>query len=106
MAKKKKKQSSAELHRQVKDSLQALPYVVEQQRKEGHPVKAFMLRYFSAPVLKLINKTLNAKRYRGVEGEKLKQTDQMKRHLDQRKAALQKFQSHIQEQQKRNRPRG
>ena len=75
MAKKKKKQSSAELHRQVKDSLQALPYVVEQQRQQGHPVKAFMLRYFSAPVLKLINKTLNAKRYRGEEGAKLKQTE-------------------------------
>ena len=106
MAKKKKKKSSAELHRQVKDSLQALPYVVEQQRKQGHPVKAFMLRYFSGPVLKLINKTLNARRYRGEEGAKLKQTDQMKRHLDQRKAAMKQLQSHIQEQQKRTRPRG
>src|SRR5215217_20509 len=35
MAKKKKKQSSADLHRQVKDSLQALPYVVDQQKKQG-----------------------------------------------------------------------
>ena len=101
---KKKKQSSAELHRQVKDSLQALPYVVDQQRKQGHPVKAFMLRYFSGPVLRLINKTLNAKRYRGTEGEKLKQTDQMKRHLDQRKAAMKQYQTHIQQEQKRKRP--
>ena len=103
MAKKKKK-SSADLHRQVKDSLQALPYVVDQQRKQGHPVKAFMLRYVSAPVLRLINKTLNAKRYRGPEGEKLKQTDQMKRHLQQRKAAMKQYQTHIQQEQKRKRP--
>lgn len=101
---KKKKQSSADLHRQVKDSLQALPYVVDQQRKQGHPVKAFMLRYISAPVLRLINKTLNAKRYRGPEGEKLKQTDQMKRHLQQRKAAMKQYQTHIQQEQKRKRP--
>ena len=101
---KKKKQSSADLHRQVKDSLQALPYVVDQQRKQGHPVKAFMLRYVSAPVLRLINKTLNAKRYRGPEGEKLKQTDQMKRHLQQRKAAMKQYQTHIQQEHKRKRP--
>lgn len=104
MAKKKKKQSSAELHRQVKDSLQALPYVVDQQKKQGHAVKAFMLRYVSGPVLRLINKTLNAKRYRGAEGEKLRQTDQMKRHLEQRKMAMKQFQTHIQQEQKRKRP--
>jgi len=104
MAKKKKKQSSADLHRQVKDSLQALPYVVDQQKKQGHTVKAFMLRYVSGPMLRLINKTLNAKRYRGVEGEKLRQTDQMKRHLEQRKMAMKQFQTHIQQEQKRKRP--
>ena len=104
MAKKKKKQSSADLHRQVKDSLQALPYVVDQQKKQGHTVKACMLRYVSGPMLRLINKTLNAKRYRGVEGEKLRQTDQMKRHLEQRKMAMKQFQTHIQQEQKRKRP--
>ena len=104
MAKKKKKQSSAELHRQVKDSLQALPYVVEQQKQQGHPVKAFMLRYFSAPMLRLMNRFLDRKRYRGPEGEKLRQTDQMKRHLDQRKQAMKHLQSHIQQEQKRRRP--
>lgn len=103
MAKKKKK-SSAELHRQVKDSLQALPIVVEQQRKQGHPVKAFMLRWVSGPILKVMNKALDRKRYRGQEGEKLRQTDHMKRHLDQRKAALKQFQTHIQAEQKRRRP--
>jgi hypothetical protein len=101
---KKKKQSSAELHRQVKDSLQALPFVVDQQQKQGHPVKAFMLRFVSGPILRVMNKALDAKRYRGKEGEKLRQTDQMKRHLDQRTAAIKKFQSHIQQEQKRRRP--
>ena len=101
---KKKKQSASELHRQVKDSLQALPYVVEQQKKEGHPVKAFMLRYFSAPMLRVMNGFLDRRRYKGVEGEKLRQTDQMKRHLEQRKMAMKKFQTHIQQEQKRKRP--
>ena len=89
------------MHRQVQDSLQALPYVIEQQRKQGHPVKAFVLRYFSGPMLKLMNRALNRRRYKGVEGEKLRQTDKMKRHLDQRKAAMKQVQSHIQQEQKR-----
>ena len=101
---KKKKQSAAQLHRQVKDSLQALPYVVEQERKQGHPVKAFMLRYVSAPMLSLMNRFLNRRRYKGPEGEKLRQTDQMKRHLDQRKQAMRHIQSHVQQEQRRRRP--
>ena len=100
----KKKRSSAELHRQVKDSLQALPYVIEQQKKEGHGVRAFVIRYLSGPVLKVMNKALDAKRYRGKEGEKMKQTDQMRRHLDQKGAALKHVQSQLQSQQRRKRP--
>ena len=103
-APKKKKRTSAQLHRQVQDSLQALPSVVEQQKKEGHPVRAFFIRYLSAPVLKVMNTALNAKRYRGTEGEKLKQTDQMKRHLEQKAAALKHVQTQIQAQQRRKRP--
>lgn len=101
---KKKKQSAAVLHRQVKDSLQALPYVVEQQKKEGKSVKAFVLRYVSAPMLRLMNRFLDSRRYKGAEGEKLRQTDQMKRHLDQRKQAMKHIQSHVQQEQKRRRP--
>lgn len=91
--KKKSKRSSADLHRQVQDAVQALPYAIEDHRKKGKKVKAFMLRYFSGPMLKLMNKGLGAKRYRGKEGVKLKQTDQMRRHLEQRGAAL----KHVQE---------
>ena len=101
---KKKKQSSAKLHRQVQDSLQALPIVIEQQRKQGHGVKAFMLRFVSAPLLRLMNRALSAKRYRGKEGEKVKQTEQMRRHLDQRQAAIKHFQTQVQQTQKRRRP--
>lgn len=103
-AKGKKKRSSSDLHRQVKDSLQALPYVIDQQKKEGHGVRAFFIRYLSGPVLKVMNKALDAKRYRGKEGEKRKQTDQMRRHLDQKGAALKHVQSQLQAQQRRKRP--
>lgn len=101
--KKKKKRSSAELHRQVQDSLQALPYVVEDQRKKGKRVKALMLQYLSAPLLRLMNKALTARRYRGKEGEKQRQSDQMRRHLEQRQAAMKHVQGQLQEQQQRQR---
>jgi hypothetical protein len=103
--KKKKKRSSAQLHRQVQDSLQALPYVIEDQRKKGHPVRAFVIRYLSAPILRVMNRVLDFGRYRGKEGEKQRQTDQMKRHLEQKRAAMKQIQSHIQQQQRRQRPR-
>lgn len=101
--KKKKKRSAGELHRQVQDSVQALPYAIEQQEQQGHRVKAVMLRYLTGPVLRLMNRALSAKRYRGAEGEKLRQTEQMRRHLEQRQAAMKHLQGHIQEQQKRAR---
>jgi hypothetical protein len=104
MAKKKKRRTTEQFHRQVKDSIQALPYMAEQQKKEGKRIRAFLLRYFSGPMLRVMNRLLDRKRYRGTEGEKLRQTDQMKRHLDQRKAAITHFQSHLQKEQKRRKP--
>ena len=103
--KKKKKRSAAELHRNVKDSLLALPYAVEEQRKQGKPVRAFMLRYLTGPVLRVMNKTLDASRYRGQEGEKTKQTEQMRRHLEHRKAAMKHVQGQLQQQQQKRRGR-
>lgn len=93
--KKKQKRDPAKMHRQVQDSLQVLPYYVEQQRKEGRWFKAFMLRYVSGPMLKLMNRLLGARRYRGTEGEKLRQTDKMRRHLEQRKAAMRHLQENM-----------
>ena len=103
--KKKKKRSSAELHRNVKDSLLALPYAIEEQKKQGKSVRAFMLRYVTGPVLKVMNKTLDASRYRGKEGEKTKQTEQMRRHLEHRRAAMKHVQGQIQQQQQQRRKR-
>lgn len=99
--KKKKKRSSEEIHRQIQDSLQALPYYMEQQRKEGKRVRVFMLRYVTGPVLRLMNRGLSARRYRGSEGEKKKQAEQMRRRLDQKKAAIRHFQGEMQKQQRR-----
>jgi hypothetical protein len=48
-----------------------------------------------------MNKALNAKRYRGKEGEKLRQTDQMRRHLEQKGAALRHVQTQMQSQQRK-----
>lgn len=100
MAKKKKK-SPDQLHRQVQDSLLVLPKYIEQQKKEGKRIRAFFLRYFSGPMLKLMNKALSAKRYRGTEGGKKRQTEQMKRHLEHKEAAIRHVQTTIQQQQKR-----
>lgn len=102
--KKKKKRSSADLHRNVKDSLLALPFAIDEQRKRGKPVRAFMLRYLTGPVLRVMNKALDASRYRGTEGEKTKQTEQMRRHLEHRNAALKHVQGQLQQQQKKKRP--
>ena len=102
--KKKKKRSAAELHRNVKDSLMALPVVIDDQRKKGHPVKAFMLRFVSGPMLRVMNKALDASRYRGKEGEKTRQTEQMRRHLEHRKAVIKHVQGQMQQQQRKKRP--
>lgn len=103
--KKKKKRTAADLHRNVKDSLQVLPYAIEEQRKRGKRVRAFMLRFVTRPVLGVMNKTLDATRYRGAEGEKVRQSEQMRRHLEQRKAAIQHYQGRIQQQQQQRRGR-
>lgn len=104
MAKKsKKKKSAGAMHRQIQDSVQALPYVIEQQKKEGKRVRAFVLRYLSGPLLRLTNKALNAKRYRGEEGQKLKQTEQMRRHLEHKQAAVRHVQDQMQALQKKKR---
>lgn len=104
MTKKKKKKRSAEaMHRQIQDSVQALPYAIEQQKKEGKRVRAFILRYISGPMLRLVNRGLSAKRYRGQEGQKLRQTEQMRRHLQQKQAAVRHAQEQMQAIQKKRR---
>lgn len=104
--KKKQKRSAATMHRQVQDSVQALPYAIAQQKEEGKRVRAFILRFFSGPMLRLVNRMMNASRYRGEEGKKLKQSEQMRRHLEHKRAAVQHFQGQMQAAQKTAQKRG
>lgn len=100
---KKKKRSPEKMHRQIQDSVQALPYIIDDHRKNGRWFKAFMLRFVSGPLLRLTNRLMSARRYRGEEGAKRKQTDRMRRHLEHRNQALQHMQTHMQQQQKQQR---
>jgi hypothetical protein len=91
------------MHRQVQDSVQALPYVIDQQKKEGKWFRAWVLRYVSGPILRTVNRAFSAKRYRGTDGQKRKQTEQMRRHLEHKQAAIKHVQGQIQAAQKKQR---
>lgn len=95
---KKKKRSTEKMLKQVQDSLQVMPYYIQQQRSEGKWFRAFMLRYVSSPVLRLMNRALGSRRYKGTEGVKLKQTDQMRRHLQQKQQARKQIQEMMRDQ--------
>jgi hypothetical protein len=99
----KKKKSAGAVHREIQDSVQALPYVIEQQKKEGKKIRAFFLRYVSGPVLRLMNRVISARRYRGTGGKKLKQTEQMRRHLEHRQAAMKHVQGQVDAMRKKRR---
>ena len=76
--KKKSRMSAEKIHRQLQDQVQVLPYFIDQQKKEGKWFRAFVLRYVSGPIWRTVNRILNARRYRGEAGQKLKQTEQMR----------------------------
>lgn len=97
---KKKKRDPAQMHRQVQDSIQALPYAIADHEKNGRRGKALLLRYVGAPILKVMNKFFNRSRYKGTEGAKLKQTEQLKRHLEQRQQAMKYVQGEMAKAQK------
>ena len=101
---KKKKPSLEERHRQLQDSVEALPLYIEQLKAQPgfRPrVQAFMLRYVSGPITRFMKRTMDKQRYGGTEGAKLKQKEQMKRHLEQRQKAMEYFQGELARQQKR-----
>lgn len=104
--KKKKKRSAAEMHRTVQDQVQALPFAVQHLQKEGKKTQAFIVKYLTGPVLRFINRMMNRTRYKGSEGQKLKQSEQMKRHLEQRQKAMEYMQGEMLKQQKRQQKRG
>lgn len=105
---KKKRRSAAEMHRQIQDSVQVLPVAIADHEKHGRRGKAFLLRYLGGPLLKLMKRILDRSRYKGTEGAKLKQAEQMKRHLEQRRQAIKYVQGEMQKAQKsarRGKPR-
>ena len=97
----KKKRDPAQMHRQVQDSLQALPYAIQQQQKEGKRFKVAMLRFVTGPILRVMNRLLDRGRYKGPEGQKTKQAELARRHLEQRQQALKHAQTMIRQQQAR-----
>ena len=99
--KKKKKRTAAEMHRTVQDQVQALPFAVSHLEKEGKRTQAFIVKYLTGPVLRFINKLMNRSRYKGPEGQKRKQSEQMKRHLDQRQKAIDFMQGQLKQAQQR-----
>lgn len=102
---KKKKRSSADLHRQLQDSVQALPYVIADHEKQGRSVKAFTVRWIGGPMLRLMNSLMNRSRYRGDEGTKRKQTEQARRLLENKQKARQHLQKTAAKQQRRQKVR-
>lgn len=104
--KKKKKRTTAEMHRTVQDQVQALPFAVQHLEKEGKKTQAFIVKYITGPVLRVVNKLMSRSRYKGVEGQKLKQSEQMKRHLEQRQKAMEFMQGEMRKMQKRQQKRG
>jgi hypothetical protein len=98
---KKKKRSAEEMHRTLQDQTQALPYAIMQAEKEGKKGRAFMLKYVSGPIVRFMNRMMSKQRYKGAEGGKLKQSEQMKRHLEQRSKAMEFYQTEMKRAQQR-----
>jgi hypothetical protein len=98
---KKKKPTPEQMHRSLQDNVQALPYAVAQLEKEGKKGKAFVLKYIQGPWMRLMKRVLDRQRYKGDEGAKLKQSEQMKRHLEQRQKAIDFMQNQLRQTQQR-----
>ena len=98
---KKKKRSPEEMHRTLQDQVQALPYAIAQAEKEGKKGRVFILKYLSGPFVRFMNRMISRQRYKGPEGGKLKQSEQMKRHLEQRQKAMEYYQNELKKNQQR-----
>ncbi|HLL85605.1 MAG TPA: hypothetical protein VK420_23235 [Longimicrobium sp.] len=98
---KKKKLSPEETHRNLQDNVQALPYMIAQLEKDGKRGQLFLLKYIRGPILRFMHRMSSKQRYAGPEGSKLKQSDQMKRHLEQRQKAMEFYQGEMKRVQQR-----
>jgi hypothetical protein len=101
MADKKKKKSPEQMHRELQDSVQALPLAIAQLEKEGKRGQVFFLKYFRGPMMRFMKRMMDRQRYRGDEGAKLKQSEQMKRHLEHRQKAIDYMQGQLKQAQQR-----
>ncbi len=108
MANKKKKRDPAQMHRQIQDSVQALPFAIADHEKNGRKGKAFLLKYIGGPILRVMNRLFSSQRYKGSEGAKLKQAELAKRHMEHRRQAYKHVQGEMTKAQKaarRGKPR-
>lgn len=100
-ARKKLKKPLDQQHRDLQDQVEAIPYVIDDHRRNGRWFKAFVVRWLAAPMLRFQKRTLDKQRYGGTQGQKLKQAEQMKRHLEQRRKAMEYMQVQMTAQQKK-----
>jgi hypothetical protein len=98
---KKKKLSLEEKHRMLQDQAEAIPFVIDDYKGKGKWFRAFVVRYLAGPLLRFQKRLLDKQRYTGASGQKLKQAEQMKRHLEQRRKAMEFMQGEMQRQQKK-----
>jgi hypothetical protein len=97
----KKKLSPEERHRQLQDQVEFLPIHVDQLRTQGKWFRAGVVRWMAGPVIRMMKRLMDKQRYGGPQGTKLKQSEQMKRHLEQRRKAMEYMQGEMQRQQKK-----
>ncbi len=101
MAKKKKpKETLEQKHRKLQDQVQFLPHALADLERKGEKRRYFLLKYVGAPVIRLMKRFMDRQRYKGTEGAKLKQSEQMKRHLEMRGQAMKHMQGEMQKAQK------
>ena len=98
---KKKKLSLEEKHRQLQDQAEAIPFVIDDYKGKGKWFRAWVVRYLAGPMVRFQKRLLDKQRYTGASGQKLKQAEQMKRHLEQRRKAMEFMQGEMQRQQKK-----
>jgi len=100
-SKKKKKETPEERHRRIQEQAEALPYAITHLRGEGKWFRAGLVRFVWGPIVRLMNRLMNRQRYHGPQGAKLKQSEQMKRHLEQRRKAMEYIQGEMTRAQKK-----
>lgn len=100
-ARKKLKKPLDQQHRELQDQVEAIPYVIDDHKRNGRWFKAFVVRFIAGPMVRFQKRTLDKQRYGGTTGQKLKQAEQMKRHLEKRRQAMDFMQTQLAAQQKK-----